>query len=441
MKKLLFAVFVLLSQIGFSQQLESAIITNDTNHSNYDYKQLVRVFDENRVIVSSCENGQYSFYLLDNGNISGQKVEITSGDTIIDFCITEDEMVYFCSRNVNCYVGRFSFDVFFNSGSVETTFLPTGIDTLSKIKTYKDPSCNDCRHVVVLGEAGSYSIILDLNNVAAYPNWECNVASTTSTTEKWKDIDFDDNHLVVAGLDGNSLYLHCFDKWNLAPMAEGYFTNPLGIAYLNERLFLKHLYDNLYVAVSEILLLPNDVYTYCQIIDFSSAPLIKFAYERTLMHPQKNIIRDIEYSKDDDELLVLMSSGDVGGIEWKDFLAYAPLDQGLLLPMQIYVMFLGNYHPKYPYFNSVRMYKPYNYILAGVEPIHNAMLLFAKDKKLDISTSCNKYTDIKMSGSYVGTTATPSSNFYHTLFSILWNNQSPANPTTETFNLDCHSTN
>ena len=54
MKKLLFAVFVLLSQIGFSQQLESAIIT-DTSHSDYDYKQVVRVFDDNRIIVLSCE--------------------------------------------------------------------------------------------------------------------------------------------------------------------------------------------------------------------------------------------------------------------------------------------------------------------------------------------------------------------------------------------------
>ncbi|MGM9820354.1 MAG: hypothetical protein ACI3Z9_06080 [Candidatus Onthomorpha sp.] len=440
MKKLLFAVFVLLSQIGFSQQLESAIITNP-NHSDYDYKQLVRVFDENRVIVSSCENGQYSFYLLDNGNISGQKVEITSGDTIIDFCITEDEMVYFCSRNVNCYVGRFSFNAFFNQDAVEKTLISTGIDTLSKIKTYKDPSCNDCRHVVVLGEAGSYSIILDLNNVSAYPNWECNVAATTSTTEKWKDIDFDDDYLVVAGLDGNSLYMHYLKRVDLNPVVGGYFTNPLGIAYNTGTLFLKHLYDYKYVTVSDVYFLPKGVYTYCQIFDLPPSSQITFEYERTLMHPQKNIIRDIEYSKDDNELLVLMSSGDVGSVEWKDFLAYAPLDQSLLLPMQIYVMFLGNYDPKYPYFNSVRMYKPYNYILAGVEPIHNTMLLFAKDKTLDISTSCNKYADIKMSGSDVGTTATPSSNFYHTSFSITWGSPSWDNPSSETFNLDCHSTN
>lgn len=437
MKKLFFAVFVLLSQVGFSQQLESAIITNP-NHSDYDYKQLVRVFDTTTSVVMSCENGQYAFYLMQNGNISAKKVDVPTGYSVSDFCITEDKVVYFCGKNTNGYVGRFSFDAFDQQSSIDITAngMPN-IDTLSKIKTYKDNAGSEYEHVVVLGEAGSYSVIFDFNNIAAYPNWECNVVATTSTTEKWKDIDFDSNYLVVAGLDGNSLYLHCFDKWNLTPVAEGYFTNPLGIAYSNERLFLKHLYDNLYVAVSEILLLPNNTYTYCQIIDFSSAPLIKFAYERTLMHPQKNIIRDIEYSKHDKELLVLMTTGGVGGFEVKDLVVYTPLDQGLSLPTQIKAVYFS-YNGMYPHFNSVRIYKPYNYIVAGVEPIHNNMLLFAKDKTQETPTSCNQSDHINMSGSDVSTTATSINNLYTTSFSFSWNSPQ-ITPTSDTLQVDCYN--
>ena len=349
-------------------------------------------------------------------------------------------MVYFCSRNVNCRVGRFSFNAFFNSSSVETTLLPTGIDTLSKIKTYKDYTGSIYDHVVMLGEANSYSIILDLNNVNTYPNWECNVVAVSSPHEKLKDIDFDDNHLVVAGLKSNSLIMHYFDKWNLSHIYGGYFSNPLGIAYNTETLFLKHLYDDKYVTVSDVFFLPNDVYTYCQIFDLSHQNQIVFEYERTLMHPQKNIIRDIDYSNDDNELLVLMSSGGVGDDKWKDFVVYAPLDQGLPLPAQIKAIYLS-YNNKYPYFNSIRMYKPYNYLLAGVESMHTNMLLFAKDKTQDTPTSCNKYDYIKVSGSDVNVGDSQLGVSPQNPFAITWGNSLWQTPSSEKLSLDCHSTN
>lgn len=439
MKKLFFAVFVLLSQIGFSQQLESAIITNP-NHSDYEYKQLVRVFNENNIVVLSCENGQYAFYLMQNGNQTGYKINVPTNYSVSDFCITEDKIVYFCGKNTNGYVGRFSFDAFFQQNSIEITNVPSGIGTLSKIKTYKEAIGGMYDHVVVLGEAGSNSIVLNLTNEISYPNWECYVTAAVSPSEKWKDIDFDDDYLVVAGLDGNSLCMHYLKKLNLGPVAGGYFTNPLGMSYNTGTLFLKHLYDHKYVTVSDVYFIPSDVHTYCQIFDLSPTSQITFEYERTLMHPQKNIVRDIEYSKDDNELLVLTSSGGVGGDEWKDFLIYAPLDQSLLLPMQIYVMYLGNYHPKFPYLNSVRMYTSSNYIVAGVEPTNKNMLLFAKDKTQETPpVSCNKYDYIKMSGSDVGNPATPSSNLYNTSFPTYWNALLQIFPTSETLQVDCYN--
>ncbi len=439
MKKLLFAVFVLLSQIGFSQQLESAIIT-DTSHSDYDYKQVVRVLEENTSVVMSCENGQYSFYLMQNGDTNCGKVKIPIGYSVSDFCVTDNKIVYFCGKNTNSYVGRFSFDAFFNQNPIDfTTNLPNGIDTLSKIKAYKDIA-HDYDNIIVLGESGSNSLIFELNDAATSPNSACHLTAAVSTSEKWKDVDLDDEFIVVAGLDGNSIYLHRLKRGNLYPSDEGYFTNPLGIAYLNGRLFLKHLYDNLYVAVSEILLLPNDAYTYCQIFDLSPASQITFVYDRILMHPQKNIIRDIEYSKDDNELLVLMSSGGVGDDKWKDFVVYAPLDQGLPLQAQIKAIYFS-YNGRYPYFNSVRMYKPYNYILAGVAAKPTNLLLFAKDKTQETPTSCNKFDYINMSGSNVGNVATPSSNLYHTSFSVSWGNSLTISPTSDTLQVNCDNYN
>ena len=155
------------------------------------------------------------------------------------------------------------------------------------------------------------------------------------------------------------------------------------------------------------------------------------------MHPQKNIIRDIEYSKHDKELLVLMTTGGVGGFEVKDLVVYTPLDQGLSLPTQIKAVYFS-YNGMYPHFNSVRIYKPYNYIVAGVEPIHNNMLLFAKDKTQETPTSCNQSDHINMSGSDVSTTATSINNLYTTSFSFSWNSPQ-ITPTSDTLQVDCYN--
>lgn len=440
MKKLLFAgLLSLLSQIGISQQLESAIITN-SNHSDYVHGQLIRIYDENISVVLSGSGGQYAFYLLENGNTIGRKVEITTNDTINDFCVLEDKTIYFCSTNGGCRIGHFSFDAFFQPEIIKVALLANGIDNISKIKAYKDPDDKMFTHVVAIGSANSHSIIIDLNDKASYPNLEYSVAASLNQNERWQDLDLDGKYVLTAGLDGNNLYLHHFYMTDLSYAGGGYFTTPIGLAYNTKTIFLQHLYDHKYAVVSDMAFFPSDVYTYCQIFDLATSPQITLEYERTIMQPEKNIIRDVEYSKDDDELLVLMTSGKVGDDAWKDYLVYAPLKQAMPLPMQVKAVFFGNYSPQYPYLNSVRMFKPYHYTIVGTEPMNNNMFLFAKDKTYETGTSCNKYDYINMDGSNIGTTNTPTNCQPFGPIPTFWQTLQPSNPIIEGFQTDCYST-
>ncbi len=439
-KAILLVLFAIFSHCTFAQTFESAIVTNP-NHTDCTYKQLVRFYDENVSIVLSQEtNGIYSYY-LENGISTIREISLSAIDTVNDFCIAADKMVYFSgNNNTGAYIGRFSFDVFFQNTPIAFDFIPQFL-RVHQLKVYADPDNENRTHVVGIGDLAQGGCgLLDLTDKLTYPNWEYN--KIFRFTEELKSFDFDDKYLVTVGINNNAMVnMRMFYKGNPSVYINGALFNiPIGIRYTSDTLFLKHMYDGKYVTVSSTHFSGIDVYTYCQVYDVYNSFGITYAYDRIIYNPTKNLIRDIEYSKGDNELLILMSSGRFSDDTWKDYLVYAPMKQNLTLPTQVKGIFFGNYSPKHPYFQSVRMFQSYHYILAGVDPLNFNMFLFAKDKNQEISTSCNKYDYLQMDGSNIGITGNPINLPTYQTYTFNWQFYLNSNPIQENFNANCYST-
>lgn len=416
MKKFI-VLFCMLSPLFLhAQQFESS--RKSISYTQDDsYTQKIRVFDQQTTIALSKKSGSiYIFYLIVDGSNTANIFEMPTGYEISDFQILGD-LVYFCGYHNNSsgiqigIIGNFDINnAFYGSGNVEITDINNTLH-VDKIKAYLEPANPTFTHVVGIGKNigtlnNDHSCFIDFNNKTNYPNWDYNVFehsySLSNVFENITDIELTNKFVVTVSSIANTSWVLLRRYYNDDPsdisLQHKFYANlnSTGSIYtpLDRTFFVEKLYDDNVSIVSSAADNTSE-FTYINVVNLNNGtPVLN--YNRRIEHNDKNIIRDLEYSIIDKNLLILTSVNDVGNTDWKDVIFYAELDPSATLPQTIKAIFWSNYSPKYPYLNSLCIYKDFHYSTIGLDPNNYELFIFNKDKQYDLPNSCNKYDYLQM---------------------------------------------
>lgn len=108
----------------FVESLCSTIPTND-----YSYTQKVRKYTKDKIIaLSENTNGIYYFYLIEDGNIIVNYIDLPNQYKITDFQILDDN-VYFCGSHAdaNHVLASVSYDTLTPIPNTKTLDSPSGL--------------------------------------------------------------------------------------------------------------------------------------------------------------------------------------------------------------------------------------------------------------------------------------------------------------------------